>query len=103
MIRRPPRSTLFPYTTLFRSLEGRGPLAEPKTILIQNATIWTCGTEGRLEGADVLVVDGKIKTVGKGLSAQPDSAAPPLKIDGHGLHITPGLIDCHNHSMILGS
>src|SRR2546430_5479418 len=24
MIRRPPRSTLFPYTTLFRSLEGGG-------------------------------------------------------------------------------
>src|SRR5256885_11344737 len=24
MIRRPPRSTLFPYTTLFRSLEGAG-------------------------------------------------------------------------------
>src|SRR2546430_15468591 len=24
MIRRPPRSTLFPYTTLFRSLLGRG-------------------------------------------------------------------------------
>src|SRR5256885_5625723 len=24
MIRRPPRSTLFPYTTLFRSLRGRG-------------------------------------------------------------------------------
>src|SRR5258708_14937832 len=27
MIRRPPRSTLFPYTTLFRSLEGRHGLA----------------------------------------------------------------------------
>src|SRR5258708_24860903 len=26
MIRRPPRSTLFPYTTLFRSLQHRGPL-----------------------------------------------------------------------------
>src|SRR5256885_10544972 len=25
MIRRPPRSTLFPYTTLFRSLENRAP------------------------------------------------------------------------------
>src|SRR2546430_12151175 len=25
MIRRPPRSTLFPYTTLFRSLPGLGP------------------------------------------------------------------------------
>src|SRR5436190_10649599 len=24
MIRRPPRSTLFPYTTLFRSIEGAG-------------------------------------------------------------------------------
>src|SRR3989442_6728986 len=28
MIRQPPRSTLFPYTTLFRSRAGRGP-AEP--------------------------------------------------------------------------
>src|SRR3712207_8827569 len=27
MIRRPPRSTLFPYTTLFRSIEGRLELA----------------------------------------------------------------------------
>src|SRR3712207_7465007 len=26
MIRRPPRSTLFPYTTLFRSLGARGPV-----------------------------------------------------------------------------
>src|SRR2546430_11476695 len=26
MIRRPPRSTLFPYTTLFRSLQGRAEL-----------------------------------------------------------------------------
>src|SRR2546428_8319699 len=25
MIRRPPRSTLFPYTTLFRSVSGRNP------------------------------------------------------------------------------
>src|SRR5260370_22347736 len=54
MIRRPPRSTLFPYTTLFRSLTGvEGDDAEP-----------TAGLEerGRLrqrlgEGAG-LVVDG---------------------------------------------
>src|SRR5260370_18938151 len=26
MIRRPPRSTLFPYTTLFRSINAEGPL-----------------------------------------------------------------------------
>src|SRR2546422_8587766 len=30
MIRRPPRSTLFPYTTLFRSLGG-----EPRQLLLQ--------------------------------------------------------------------
>src|SRR2546426_3453661 len=29
MIRRPPRSTLFPYTTLFRSLDPRPPVEEP--------------------------------------------------------------------------
>src|SRR2546429_4862177 len=28
MIRRPPRSTLFPYTTLFRSLQGSRPLTK---------------------------------------------------------------------------
>src|SRR3712207_8326016 len=30
MIRRPPRSTLFPYTTLFRSLVGVKPHHDPK-------------------------------------------------------------------------
>src|SRR2546422_5305253 len=31
MIRRPPRSTLFPYTTLFRSLSGgRSPVPRPR-------------------------------------------------------------------------
>src|SRR3989442_11807623 len=35
MIRRPPRSTLFPYTTLFRSL-GCGAAATPPTPLAQS-------------------------------------------------------------------
>src|SRR3712207_8023714 len=30
MIRRPPRSTLFPYTTLFRSVRGRGRQGAPR-------------------------------------------------------------------------
>src|SRR3712207_8356359 len=35
MIRRPPRSTLFPYTTLFRSVTGRPDLlARAKTALV---------------------------------------------------------------------
>src|SRR3712207_8987539 len=33
MIRRPPRSTLFPYTTLFRSGLGDGLLDEPPLVL----------------------------------------------------------------------
>src|SRR2546430_15924208 len=32
MIRRPPRSTLFPYTTLFRSREAMGPSASPQLL-----------------------------------------------------------------------
>src|SRR3989454_3395536 len=45
MIRRPPRSTLFPYTTLFRStleeisLRYSGHIAEWKTELIRNGAI----------------------------------------------------------------
>src|SRR5256885_4027632 len=31
MIRRPPRSTLFPYTTLFRSLQDEAPYFQPTT------------------------------------------------------------------------
>src|SRR3712207_8006627 len=32
MIRRPPRSTLFPYTTLFRSAQGERPAAELRAV-----------------------------------------------------------------------
>src|SRR5688572_32107918 len=32
MIRRPPRSTLFPYTTLFRSARARVPLQPPRAL-----------------------------------------------------------------------
>src|SRR5256885_10994575 len=56
MIRRPPRSTLFPYTTLFRSTRGpeyiRCTLTEPP---ISNKTIWVasaarCGRRLRMKG-----------------------------------------------------
>src|SRR2546422_1891215 len=35
MIRRPPRSTLFPYTTLFRSGVARGSHEPPKFIILE--------------------------------------------------------------------
>src|SRR5256885_9472816 len=37
MIRRPPRSTLFPYTTLFRSRGGQGP--PPRTAYSHSASV----------------------------------------------------------------
>src|SRR5438876_2441319 len=37
MIRRPPRSTLFPYTTLFRSIAGPSPVARGQIILVSGA------------------------------------------------------------------
>src|SRR5256885_6693444 len=51
MIRRPPRSTLFPYTTLFRS-----PAVDPKggvLVIHENKglTDWVSSVAGRLAGA----------------------------------------------------
>src|SRR5258707_4570020 len=46
MIRRPPRSTLFPYTTLFRSL--RSPLAQAGSVLTFRATCSAPGHGPRL-------------------------------------------------------
>src|SRR3712207_6872679 len=45
MIRRPPRSTLFPYTTLFRSLEGAAD-AGAKLIAMENLYMYG-PTDGR--------------------------------------------------------
>ena len=45
-------------------LEGRGPVVEPKAILIERATVWTCGTNGVLTNAQILVSGGRIEGVG---------------------------------------
>lgn len=64
-----------------------------RNVVLKNATVWTCGPQGVAETADVLFRDGKIVSVGKGLSA--DTA-----IDCTGMHITPGIIDEHSHIAI---
>src|SRR3712207_7171148 len=48
MIRRPPRSTLFPYTTLFRSHPPAGPGVPP-------ATRRVCGGSGQTVSAPLLL------------------------------------------------
>ena len=59
--------------------------------LIRNATVLD-GTGRRLDGADVLMRDGRIAAVGTGLAA--DGATI---VDAQGRWVTPGLIDVHSH------
>lgn len=78
---------IFPFVA-----HGNAVLPEGETVLIQNATVWTNEADGILENTDVLLADGKIKAVGKNLSA-----AGATVIDGTGKHVTPGIIDEHSH------
>ncbi|HZN56401.1 MAG TPA: hypothetical protein VFB67_13875, partial [Candidatus Polarisedimenticolaceae bacterium] len=72
--------------------------ARAETVLVRHATIWTEDARGTLVDADLLVRDGKIAAVGRGLSA-PSGATI---VDATGKHVTPGLIDCHSHTAIRG-
>ncbi|MCZ6852025.1 MAG: amidohydrolase family protein [Planctomycetota bacterium] len=73
---------------------------QPRSILITNATIWTCGSGGVIEKGWLAAVDGKITAIGSGafeLGGHYDQS-----IDGTGKHVTPGLIDCHSHTGVSG-
>ncbi|MEC7872730.1 MAG: amidohydrolase family protein, partial [Candidatus Neomarinimicrobiota bacterium] len=69
-------------------------VSSPRTILVDDATIWTSGPDGVLKGYDILFQDGKIKDIAKNIYLSDGNA---LIIDGKGKHITPGLIDAHSH------
>jgi imidazolonepropionase-like amidohydrolase len=89
-------------------LEGRGAILKPKGILIQGATIWTCGPNGIIHStnkseASLLIENGKIVSVGLPARLLPESSEGYEIVDGSGLHISPGIIDCHSHTAILGN
>jgi N-acetylglucosamine-6-phosphate deacetylase len=69
------------------------PPEAPKLLALKNATIWTCGPQGILEGATLLIGDGKILAVGKEVPLP----AEAVVVDLAGKAITPGIIDCHSH------
>jgi imidazolonepropionase-like amidohydrolase len=71
---------------------GNATLPSAETVLLKNATVWTNEKEGVLQNADVLLENGKIKSVGKNLNA-----GTAKVIDATGKHITAGLIDEHSH------
>ena len=81
-------------------LVGRGAITNPPAVLLRNAVIWTSGERGILTNAALFVRNGRIESVG----AEPANLpAGTLSIDLAGRHLTPGIIDCHSHSMILGA
>ncbi len=71
---------------------GNTSIPKTETTLFKNATVWTNEKEGILQNADVLIEGGKIKAVGKNLSA-----AGAKVIDATGKHISAGIIDEHSH------
>ncbi len=71
---------------------GNEEVPKAENLLIKNATVWTSDVAGKMENTDVLVKNGKIAQVGKGIS---DASA--RVIDGTGKHVTPGIIDEHSH------
>jgi imidazolonepropionase-like amidohydrolase len=80
----------------------RGPLAQPSAVLVRNATVWTSGPDGNLTNASLFVLDGLIRALGTEADRQAKAARKVHEIDGTGLHVTAGLIDCHSHTAILG-
>src|ERR1035441_981899 len=117
MIRRPPRSTLFPYTTLFRSV----PFVDKKsrTTKVRQCSIEFFSHSGQrrrrtAEGtmgfdtiikngsvvtatdtytADVAIANGKINAIGIDLPAQNATNI----LDASGKLVLPGGIDVHTH------
>lgn len=71
---------------------GYAELPKQQDMLFKNATVWTGEDAGILENTDVLVRDGKISKIGKGLSA-----GRATVIDASGKHLTAGIIDEHSH------
>lgn len=60
-----------------------------ETVAITGATVHTLGAAGKLEGATVLIEDGRIRAVGRDV-AVPSGAR---RIDAAGKVVTPGLFD----------
>src|SRR5947199_5368130 len=56
MMRRPPRSTLFPYTTLFRSEDAGHPAVHPDLGVVVDHNF---KGDGRTGGAEVVIEDRK--------------------------------------------
>ena len=87
------RGRRFLFLSLFLLISGIPVSGAAQDLLIRDATVYTMGPQGILEGGDVLIRDGKITRVGPSISAP----AGVEVMDGRGRFVLPGLIDAHSH------
>ncbi|MFB0515738.1 MAG: amidohydrolase family protein, partial [Candidatus Neomarinimicrobiota bacterium] len=73
---------------------------QPPYVLVRNATIWTSGPEGIIEGGDLFIEEGKISAVGRGLAVPRKARKSLVEIDGGGKHVTAGIVDAHSHTAL---
>ncbi len=81
---------------------GLEPSDRPRVTVIRNATVWTAGPAGIVEGCDVVVREGRIAAVGAGAGDAAAREPGAAVVDAAGQHVTPGIIDCHSHTGIDG-
>ncbi len=80
---------LTPIYTVLVCIASFGLSAE--SILIKNAKVHTQSEQGTLEDADILIDNGKIRMVGKGIGSDADRV-----IDAKGMQVTPGIFALNN-------
>ena len=79
--------TRLPGWMLLSILAAAGSCVDAQQVLIRDAKVYTEGAQGTLENADVLVRDGRIAAVGKGLSPPAEGSV----VEGNNRPLTPGL------------
>jgi imidazolonepropionase-like amidohydrolase len=84
---------IYPFTAY-----GASTPPKAESVLFKNATVWTSDKAGILQNTDVLIADGKIKAIGRGLAA-----GSAKVIDATGKHLSPGIVDEHSHIAGSGS
>jgi len=78
---------------LFAALVVAASGASAETVLIRNATVHTVTAAGKLENTDILISDGVVTAIGRGL----DTPAQTQVIDASGRPVTPGLFGGLTH------
>ncbi|MHC4810763.1 MAG: amidohydrolase family protein [Planctomycetota bacterium] len=79
---------------------GLTEIPRQETVAFIGATVWTSGPAGIIENGAVLLREGRIAFVGPAADLEVPEGA--RVIDADGMHLTPGLIDCHSHTGISG-